>query len=354
MVRRSIVAFDDVVHGTAPAYSSSLLDALLGESEWCGVQVIVQALTDVGSFTARIETCGDGRAWLPKNGTADVSQGSLAQGAQAVLYGYDVAGFAAPGLARIRVELGGAAPSARVKVYVTPSSRVAELPPRVAGCKVWTRADLGVTAGGGNTVSAWADRSGNGNHLLQGTTGRQPIWTPSSLNGLPVIAFDGTDDVLTAALALGAYTVVLVTSNQSIGTNGYFWSRSTAGVESDTLFGSTNNTMYVTRAGTTSGWDLSAGWGQWSPATKVLAVTFDGTHAGHKLRINGVEQALASTFSGNPGTATTNDTFAVGGRADTAVAASISVAEVAVYDRALGATELAAIEEYARRRYKLY
>jgi hypothetical protein len=175
------------------------------------------------------------------------------------------------------------------------------------------------------------------------------------LNGLPTIAFDGTNDVLTAAFALGAYTVVLVTSNQAIGTNGYFWSRSSGGVEADTLFGSTNSTMYVTRAGTTSGWDLSAGWGQWSPvATKVLVATFDGTHTGHKLRINGTEQSLTTTFSGDPGAATTNDTFAVGGRADAAVASNISVAELAVYDRVLTTSQLAALEEYVRRRYKLY
>ena len=354
MVRRPILAFDDVVNGTAAVYSSSFFDALLGQLERFGVQVVVQALTDVSSLTVQIETSADGRKWAPKNATADVSQGSVSQGSQVVLYGSDVAVVAAHGLARVCVQLSGAAPSARVKVYITPSSRVPDLPPRVAGCKVWARADLGVTAGSGNVVSAWADQSGNRNDLLQATAGRQPVWTPNALNGLPTLVFDGSNDVLTAAFALGAYTVVLVTSNQAVGTNGYFWSRSTGGVEANTLFDSTNSTMYITRASTTSGWDLSAGWGQWTAATKVLIVTFDGTHAGHKLRINSVEQTLTTTFSGNPGSATTNDTFAVGGRADAAVAASIAVAEVAVYDRVLNGPQLAAIEEYARRRYKLY
>jgi hypothetical protein len=51
-------------------------------------------------------------------------------------------------------------------------------------------------------VSRWGDRSGNGNHALQGTTNRQPLLTPGSFNGYPAITFDNDPaaaDLLTIA-----------------------------------------------------------------------------------------------------------------------------------------------------------
>lgn len=56
-------------------------------------------------------------------------------------------------------------------------------------------------------TKAW-DHTGNGRHLTQGTTGKQPRIVNAGVldvnaNGRPAITFDGTDDTLTRADALG-------------------------------------------------------------------------------------------------------------------------------------------------------
>jgi len=60
-----------------------------------------------------------------------------------------------------------------------------------SGLALWLRADQGVTQSSGN-VSAWADQSINGNNASQSTSGSQPTLVTSSLNGQPVLRFNGS------------------------------------------------------------------------------------------------------------------------------------------------------------------
>ena len=63
------------------------------------------------------------------------------------------------------------------------------------GSKLWLRADmLGLNEGA--LVPLWPDTSGNGNDAVQASQNRQPVFHLNVLNGLPVVAFDGADDVL--------------------------------------------------------------------------------------------------------------------------------------------------------------
>jgi hypothetical protein len=54
------------------------------------------------------------------------------------------------------------------------------------------------TFGTGVNVAQWNDKSGNGNHVVQATSGNQPDRDSSTntIGGLPVVSFDGTDDRL--------------------------------------------------------------------------------------------------------------------------------------------------------------
>lgn len=63
----------------------------------------------------------------------------------------------------------------------------------------WVRSDLGITLNGSG-VSGWADQSGNGNNLSQGTAANQPTYNATGgPNGTPSLLFDGTNDSLAAA-----------------------------------------------------------------------------------------------------------------------------------------------------------
>jgi hypothetical protein len=78
--------------------------------------------------------------------------------------------------------------------------------------------------GGGNGfVTRWYDQSGGGAHLEQGTAGAQPSLVTSgvvnTLDGLPALTLDGTDDWLTVAsaglYAAGAASMAIVFSGAS-------------------------------------------------------------------------------------------------------------------------------------------
>ena len=78
------------------------------------------------------------------------------------------------------------------------------------------RADKGITLNGGK-VSAWADQSGNGNHLTQPTAANQPTFTASWTNGVPGVTFVRASPtwLLTSAFtggALASSTIVIVCS----------------------------------------------------------------------------------------------------------------------------------------------
>ena len=70
-------------------------------------------------------------------------------------------------------------------------------PTREAGLEFWLdAADSGsVTLNSGN-VSEWRDKSGKGRHGSQTDAATQPAYTLSSLNGLNLVTFDGSNDLI--------------------------------------------------------------------------------------------------------------------------------------------------------------
>lgn len=85
--------------------------------------------------------------------------------------------------------------------FSSPSVLDSGIPPdSISGLRIWLRADsadITITTG----VTAWADRSGNGNVFSQGTAADMPVYTASdSLFGnQPVVEFDGVSDSLSDA-----------------------------------------------------------------------------------------------------------------------------------------------------------
>lgn len=85
------------------------------------------------------------------------------------------------------------------------SSPGAFLPSDIPGLVLWLDADDATTFtfGVGTAVAQWNDKSGQGNHVSQGTAANQPIRTAAQLNGKPTVVFDGSNDVLSKSSATG-------------------------------------------------------------------------------------------------------------------------------------------------------
>lgn len=212
-------------------------------------------------------------------------------------------------------------------------------PGSLSGLVLWNKNST-LSAG---TIATWADSSGNGNTTA--IAGSPTVATDAQYGGLLSIPFDGaTQDILTASLTLGAYTVIQVA--RIISGDGYLWNRND-GTDVDYVYKTTGNTMQSTRSGTTSSFNLSSDWA-FSAAPRTYSARYDGTHAGHGLRINGTGQALTDVATGNPGTATSAQQLdMLGGLVAT-------VGEMLVYNRALTGTEVGQVETYLRSKFGHY
>lgn len=94
-----------------------------------------------------------------------------------------------------------------------------------AALKAWFKADTGITLNS-TTVSAWADQSGNGANVSQGSAGNQPTFQGTGFNGLPTVLFVAASATslssAASALAMGAAAAsVFIVGQMLTGTSDY-------------------------------------------------------------------------------------------------------------------------------------
>lgn len=223
----------------------------------------------------------------------------------------------------------------------------------------WDADDLSTITQAGGVTSQWNDKSGQGNHLIQGTGAAQPAVISSGRNGRAVLRFDGSNDLMTTSGAIGGsgVTVIFVgKSTKSAGnvriicgtgrgspqTNGGFdlthddrSSNPTAGnslgftVNTGTTGSDTDKFRYVGKNnGYTDAWVMAAA---------------GYAAADHQLWYNALDQAPYNNyFSGagvNPHSASSLP-FVLGALANGTLAAALDVGEVAIYSRRLNSGEI--------------
>lgn len=94
--------------------------------------------------------------------------------------------------------------AASVRPYVGQKT-VSQILGLIPNILVWLEADSGVTMDGSNRVSQWNDQTANGGNAVQATSGIQPLYVASSINGLPAIRFtNARNDYMTLTTTLAS------------------------------------------------------------------------------------------------------------------------------------------------------
>jgi hypothetical protein len=205
----------------------------------------------------------------------------------------------------------------------------------------------------GDVVGYWGDKSGNGNNATQVTTANKPSLQLAEKNSKGVVRFDGGNDVLSAAsVSLGAFGIFVVfrltggflvlEHGNNLNTNDGCYLNSTS-----------NATIGTRRSGVSTSKDLAPNWGN-DNTWRVVAYQYDGTNAGHTLRVNSVTQSLFDVVANNPGTGTVAATFNIGNRADGSAGIAGDIAELVVISGAVSDANRNAVESYLNTKWAVY
>ena len=223
------------------------------------------------------------------------------------------------------------------------SVKIADSIPK-AGLKSWHRSDLGITLNG-STVSSWADQSGNGFNLDQGTGSKQPLFESGALNGLPVITLDGVDDYLrcasfTCAIPYSKFIVVKI-----ISWTGYDFIYNGGGLINSVNMLFPSPTVSMASGGAYSNESLSFGLG----AFALLATKMAGSSGSYLQKNNDAKTDVTGIGNGS------DSAFNLGIYSNLfSYAGNISVAEIIQYDRVLSDGEDLQVKKWLNSRYNLY
>lgn len=223
------------------------------------------------------------------------------------------------------------------------------LPTQLSSNVLWLRADLGITLNG-TDVSAWADQSGNGNNVSQGTALAQPAYI-TDVGGFPAVRFNGTDDFMTGTITgmTGdyAHTVFYAGKLNSVASGGSFRGALTLGGQAVST-GVETGGLTAGNAFFFGGPGLGGSQGVGSAANTdkhVFSRTYpDAIHNGY------LDGALDATATGS---ISLTSAVTLGQRFDIGVSSRLQVEiyEVVVYSRVITTSERTLVAAYLKVRY---
>lgn len=193
-------------------------------------------------------------------------------------------------------------------------------PASLANLAAWFRKGVGQTDAGGGACSAWADQSGNGRNLAQGTGANQPL-----IQGDGALLFDGTNSFMKCTgFTLNQPETIYLLFKQITWTSGdCLFEGNASGSGRVAQTGSSPNLRASSDAGITfidSSPDLAL------DTYGVLTVVFNG--ASSQIRINSNAAVSGDAAANNMAG------FNLGSRTSTSNAANIQVKEIAIYSAA--------------------
>lgn len=115
-----VLAFDNLVQGTATIYTDPSLARGLGSADQLKIAAVADQVSGTSpTLTVQIEDSGEGMRWAAKNGTAEINASSLAASGTTALRGSDTGATGSTAFVRLRIQLGGTNPVARLRLWVT-------------------------------------------------------------------------------------------------------------------------------------------------------------------------------------------------------------------------------------------
>ncbi len=222
-----------------------------------------------------------------------------------------------------------------------------------AGVTLWLKADAGVATDGSNGVSVWADQSVTGKDLVQSVESYRPSLQGNAVNGKPAIRFDGSNDHILTSSGNGwgtsQFSVMFLMKpnttanhNQQLGATGiwgqFFFHTSLEGG----VYVGTDQAMRMV-PGTGAG-QIPDGTVRANSWQRFVFVFDNGVGKFYKdgALVSSKTMAIPANWSG----------FTLGVPSQHTI--NGDVAEVMVYDRALGDAELAQVDIYLAEKYGQY
>ena len=207
-------------------------------------------------------------------------------------------------------------------------------PTDIAGCQLWLDASDATTISIGTGVSQWNDKSGQGNNATQEVGANQPSYQTAIQNGLNVVRFDGSNDVLNASsVTTGnnktifiAYKPISVTENERV------------------VFDSVTTTQAILYKDETQKYSTAFGT-LFTSATNIASSPQFNTilHSGasSEIKLNG-----SSIGTGNFGTNAFNGFRLAAARGTAALHMEMDVYEVIIYNSVLSGADQTSVETY--------
>ncbi len=197
------------------------------------------------------------------------------------------------------------------------------------------------------TVSQLNDKSGNTHNAVQGNASFQPEFVPDTVNGLPILRFDGSDDFLTLGSVVISGTVArtfffVVRADMVPGNNDAILSLTTENTAGERYDITSQPSLRVT--GGNRIWTNSI-----LSATDYFVMTIQNQATADVNvtlgRLNGIVMTQASAASESITTGT-GGTTRLGERNIGSDYFNGDLGEVVMYDRALSASEIDSVENY--------
>jgi hypothetical protein len=220
-------------------------------------------------------------------------------------------------------------------------------PKSISGLAAWYDASVTSSITIQTGVQQWSDLSGNGRHLTQNTTNNQPQHGAVTLNGRPVVTFDGANDFLrTAAFTITQpYQTFLVFRFQSAYSisRRVLEHRTLGGTRSGEIYNISSSSLTLYSGGVIGLTGLPAGARE---AFNIYDVELNGANSRMRFRQTAV--------SGNPG-ANGGNGFTIGANGNTTPTewGDVSIAEIVHYSKALTDTQADQVRNYLGRKWNL-